>query len=47
MLKRKSDHKLEKLEKLVKKKLVSLNSYFSCSSSFNKAKNHSKTKKTF
>ena len=35
------------LEKLVKKKQISLNSYFGCPLSFNKAKNDSKTKKTF
>ena len=47
MLKCKSDDKLEILEKLVKKlKQISLNSYFGCSSYFNKAKNNSKTKKT-
>ena len=37
----------EILEKLVKKKQISLNSYFGCPLSFNKAKNNSKTKKTF
>ena len=37
----------EILEKLVKKKQISLNSYFGCPLSFNKAKNDSKTKKTF
>ena len=35
------------LEKLVKKKQISLNSYFGCPLSFNKAKNDSKRKKTF
>ena len=35
------------LEKLVKKKQISLNSYFGCPLSFNKAKNDSKTKQTF
>ena len=37
----------EILEKLVKKKQISLNSYFGCPLSFNKAKNDSKTKTTF
>ena len=31
----------------MKKKQISLNSYFGCPLSFNKAKNDSKTKKTF
>ena len=31
----------------MKKKQISLNSYFGCSLSFNKAKNDSKTKKIF
>ena len=43
MLKRKSDDEFEILKKLVKKKQILLNSYFGCSSCFNKAK---KTKKT-
>ena len=47
MSKRKCDDELEILEKLVKKKQVLLNSSFGCSSCFNKAKNDSKTKKTF
>ena len=42
MLKRKSDDEFEILKKLVKKKQILLNSYFGCSSCFNKAK---KTKK--
>ena len=37
----------EILEKLLKKKHISLNSYFGCPLSFEKAKNDSKTKKTF
>ena len=37
----------EILEKLVKTKQISLNSYFGSPLSFNKAKNDSKTKKTF
>ena len=45
MLKRKSDGGLEILENPVKKKQVSLNSYFGCSSTSTKAKNDSKTKK--
>ena len=36
----------EILEKLVKKKQISLNSYFGCPLSFHKAKNDNKTKKT-
>ena len=47
MLKCRSDDELEILEKLVKKKWISLNSYFGCSSSFNNVKNDSKTKNTF
>ena len=47
MIKCKSDDELEILEKLVKKKQISLNSYFGCPLSFNKAKNDSKTKQTF
>ena len=47
MLKCRSDDELEILEKLVKKKQISLNSYFGCSSSFNNVKNDSKAKKTF
>ena len=47
MLKCRSDDELEILEKLVKKKWISLNSYFGCSSSFNNVKNDSKAKKTF
>ena len=47
MLKCRSDDELEILEKLVKKKQISLNSYFGCSSSFNNVKNDSKTKNTF
>ena len=43
MIKRKSDEELEILEKLVKKKQISLNSYFGCPLSFNKAKSNSKT----
>ena len=43
MIKRKSDDELEILEKLVKKKQISLNSYFGCPLSFNKAKSNSKT----
>ena len=43
MIKRKSDDELEILEKLVKKKQISLNSYFGCRLSFNKAKSNSKT----
>ena len=46
-MKRKSDYEQEILEKLVKKKQISLNSYFGCPLSFNKAKNDSKTKQTF
>ena len=46
-MKRKSDYELEILEKLLKKKQISLNSYFGCHLSFKKAKNDSKTKKTF
>ena len=45
MLKHKSDDGLEILEKPVKKKQILLNSYFGCSSTSNKAKNDSKTKK--
>ena len=45
MLKHKSDDGLEILEKPVKKKQILLNSYFVCSSTSNKAKNDSKTKK--
>ena len=47
MIKCKSDDELEILEKLVKKKQISLNSYFGCPLSFNKAKNDSKSKKAF
>ena len=47
MLKFRSDDELEILEKLVKKKQISLNSYFGRSLSFNNVKNDSKTKKTF
>ena len=46
MSKRKSDDGLEILEKPVKKYQILLNSYFGCSSTSNKAKNNSKTKKT-
>ena len=46
-MKRKSDYEQEILEKLVKKKQISRNSYFGCPLSFNKAKNDSKTKQTF
>ena len=46
MTKHKSDDGLETLEKPVKKKQILLNSYFGCSSTSNKAKNDSKTKKT-
>ena len=47
ILKRKSDDELQILEKPVKKKKqIFLNSYFSCSSCFNKVNNNSKTKKT-
>ena len=46
-MKRKSDYEQEILEKLVKKKQISLNSYFGCPLSFNKANNDSETKKTF
>ena len=46
MLKPKSDDELEILGKLVKKKQILRNSYLSCPSSFDKAKNDSKTKKT-
>ena len=45
MLKCKSDDELKIFEKLVKKKQIFLNSYFGCSSCFNKAKNDSETKK--
>ena len=45
VMKRKSDYELEILEKLLKKKQISLNSYFGCHLSFKKAKNDSKTKK--
>ena len=45
MSKRKSDDGLEILEKPVKKYQILLN-YFGCSSTSNKAKNNSKTKKT-
>ena len=47
MLKCKIDDELEILEKLVKKKQLSLNSNFVCSLSFNKTKSDSKTNKTF
>ena len=46
MLKFESDDGLEILEKPVKKKQISLNSYFSCSCTSDKAKNNSKIKKT-
>ena len=46
-MKRKSDDELEILEKIVKEKQIPLNSYFGSSSSFSKAKNGSKMKKTF
>ena len=46
MPKRKSDDEFEILEKLVKKKHILLNSYFGCSSCFNKVKDDSKIKKT-
>ena len=46
MSKCESDDGLEILEKPVKKKQILLNSYFGCSSTSNKAKNGSKTKKT-
>ena len=46
MIKCKSDDELEILEKLVKKKQISLNSYFGCPLSFSKANSDSKTKKT-
>ena len=46
MLKRKSDDELEILENPVKKKQISLNSFFGCSFTSNNAKNDSKTKKT-
>ena len=45
IMKCKSDYELEILEKLLKKKQISLNSYFGCHLSFKKAKNDSKTKK--
>ena len=47
MLKCRSDDELEVLEKLVKMKQISLNSYSGCSLSFNNVKNYSKTKKTY
>ena len=46
MTKRKTIMSQEILEKLVKKKQISLNSYFGCPLSFHKAKNDNKTKKT-
>ena len=46
MLKCKSDDELETLEKPVKKKQILLNFYFGCSSTSNKAKKDTKTKKT-
>ena len=46
MMKRKTIMSQEILEKLVKKKQISLNSYFGCPLSFHKAKNDNKTKKT-
>ena len=46
MMKRKTIMSQEMLEKLVKKKQISLNSYFGCPLSFHKAKNDNKTKKT-
>ena len=46
MSKCKSDDGLETMEKPVKKKQILLNTYFGCSSTSNKAKNDSKTKKT-
>ena len=46
MIKCKSDDELEIFEKLVKKKQISLNSYFGCPLSFNKAKSDGKTKET-
>ena len=46
MLNCKSDDLLEILEKPVKKKQILLNSFFGCFSTFNNAKNNSKTKKT-
>ena len=46
MVKRKSDDELEILENPVKKKQISLNSFFGCSFTSNNAKNDSKTKKT-
>ena len=47
MLKQKSDDELAIMEKPLKKKQISLNSYSSCSSSSNKAKTNNETKKTF
>ena len=46
MTKRRTIMSQEILEKLVKKKQISLNSYFGCPLSFHKAKNDNKTKKT-
>ena len=46
MLKRKSDHQLEILQKPVKKKQIFLNSFFGCSSNSNNGKKDSKTNKT-
>ena len=46
MTKRKTIMSQEILEKLVKKKQISLNSYFGCPLSFHKAKNDNKTMKT-
>ena len=46
MMKRKTIMSQEMLEKLVKKKQISLNSYFGCPLSFHKAKNDNKTMKT-
>ena len=46
MMKRKTIMSQEMLEKLMKKKQISLNSYFGCPLSFHKAKNDNKTMKT-
>ena len=46
MARHKSDDGLEILKKPMKKKQILLNSYFGCSSTSNKAKNNSKTRKT-
>ena len=46
MMKRKTIMSQEMLEKPVKKKQISLNSYFGCPLSFHKAKNDNETMKT-